>query len=234
MSKSIAINGSRLDEVRMPLPPYAKGVVSSLLYPMSAIRFERHEGTICLVLPAYLSVELYRVGILPQEAKTPIEISISGRSAGRYVVSDVRYPKGNDQPFGAVTFTLTRVAHRSARGVRVQPAPERVGRRNATHVTDIKHYLDKPGELMRLPGPARKLASFLSLLIEAATGCPSAVEQDSGIRCRAKACRGTIRTLLPPNLDEIIWHCPVCGHNGVIRNWSDTKWNQLKRIEGSE
>jgi hypothetical protein len=234
MSRTIAINGTRLDEVRMPLPPYAKGVVSSLLYPMSAIRLERDEGTICLVLPAYLSVELYRVGILPQEAKSPVEISIGGRSAGQYVVSDVRYPTGNDEPFGAVTFTLTRVPHRRARKVRVQPAPERVGRRNATYVTDINHYLDESGELMQLPGQARKLASFLCLLIEAATGSPSALEQDSGIRCRAKACRGTIRTLVPPNLEEIIWQCPVCRHNGVIRNWSDTKWNQLKRIEDPE
>jgi hypothetical protein len=26
--------------------------------------------------------------------------------------------------------------------------------------------------------------------------------------------------------DEISWSCPDCGHNGVIRNWQGTKWNQ--------
>ena len=90
MSKAIAINGTRLDEVRMPVEPYDPGVVSSLSYPMSQIRFSQDGGKICLVVPAYLSVELYRIGILPQDINTPVEISISGRSAGRYVVSDVR------------------------------------------------------------------------------------------------------------------------------------------------
>jgi hypothetical protein len=58
LSKTIAINGVRLDDVRMPLVPYSKDVVSSLCYPMSQIGFSRDDDTICLVLPAYLSVEL--------------------------------------------------------------------------------------------------------------------------------------------------------------------------------
>jgi len=100
MSKPIAINGTRLDKVRMPSEPYGNGAVSYLSYPMSEIRLSRDDGTLCLVVPAYLSVELYRIGILPQDVNTPVEISISGRSAGRYVVSDVRYPDGSDGPFG--------------------------------------------------------------------------------------------------------------------------------------
>ena len=118
MSKTIAINGIQLDEVRMPLAPYSKNVVSSLCYPMSQIGFSLDDDSICLVLPAYLSVELYRIGILPQDVSTPAEISISGRSAGQYVVSDVRYPMSNDGPFGRVTFTLTRVHQASPQSQR--------------------------------------------------------------------------------------------------------------------
>ncbi len=33
----------------------------------------------------------------------------------------------------------------------------------------------------------------------------------------AKDCRGTIRTSVPPGEDEILWHCQVCGQNGVIK-----------------
>ena len=87
---------------------------------------------------------------------------------------------------------------------------------------------------MQLSGPARRLASFLTLLIEAATGAPSAGEHDSGIRCMAKDCRGTIRTSVPPGEDEILWHCQACGQDGVIKSWNNTKWNQLKRIEEPE
>lgn len=104
---------------------------------------------------------------------------------------------------------------------------------NGTYVTDITHYLDEAGELMPLPGQARNLASFLTLLIDAATGTSSAQDHDSGIRCRQKACRGSIRTSLVSDAAEILWQCPACGHHGVIRNWQDTKWNRLKHSEKS-
>ena len=236
MPKTIAINGTRLDEVRMLLEPSKKGEVAYLRYPMSEIQFARDEGKLCLVVPAYLSVELYRIGILPQDVKLPVEISISGRSAGWYLVNDVRYPNPdrNDSPFGQVTFTLTRVVQESARIAGVQLRSHSATAESGTYVTDITHYLDETGEVMQKPGPARKLASFLTLVIDAATGAPSAGEHDSGIRCRTKDCRGSIRTFLPPSRDEISWHCPVCRHNGVIRNWHDTKWNRLKRDEEPE
>jgi hypothetical protein len=234
MPRRIAINGVKLDEVRMPLEPYRDGIVSYLRYPESQIRFSRKDDVISLNLPAYLSVELYRIGILPQDVKSPVEIAIGGRSVGRYVVSDVRYPHGSDGPFGQVKFTLTRVPQEVTRPTATQRRSHAPAATQGTYVTDITHYLDEAGEMATMPGPARKLASFLTLLIEAGTGTPSAGEHDSGIRCRIKACRGNIRTLLPPGGDVISWHCPLCGHNGVIRNWQDTKWNQLKRLEEAE
>ena len=234
ISKTIAINGTRLDQVRMPAEPFCKGVVSSLSYPMSQIRLSRDEDMLRLVLPAYLSVELYRIGILPQDVSTPVRISIGGRPAGQFLVSDVRYPISSVGPFGAVTFKLTRVRRGNARSPGLQPPSQPTAAASGTYVTDISHYLDETGELAPLPGPASKLASFLTLLIEAATGAPSAGDHGSGIRCRTKACRGTIRTSLQSGHDEISWHFQVCGHNGVIRNWNNTKWNQLRRIEESD
>ena len=38
MPRIIAINGTRLDEVRMPLEPDGSGALSYLSYPMSEIR----------------------------------------------------------------------------------------------------------------------------------------------------------------------------------------------------
>jgi len=201
---------------------------------MSQIRLSRKGDGICLIVPAYLAVELYRIGILPQDAKLPVEVSISGRSTDWYTVSDVRYPDRSHSPFGEVTFTLTRVvqggAHPTASESRLSQATVAAG----TYITDITHYLDDAGELLPLPGPARKLASFLTLLIDAATSTASVQYHDSSIRCRTKACMGTILTMLSQNRDEIAWHCPACGHNGVIRNWQDTKWNQVKGGQRSE
>src|SRR5207244_2813171 len=117
---------------------------------------------------------------------------IGGRSADPYLVSDVHYRNGIDSPFGQVTFSLTRVRRSDARQVTGAPSPSQrsVVAEEGTYVTDITHYLDEAGELMRTSGPARKLASFLTLLIDEASGAASADAHDSGVRCRTKACRG--------------------------------------------
>jgi hypothetical protein len=229
MPRIIAINGTRLDEVRMPLPPQGNGTITSLSYPMSQIRFVRDDYEFRLIVPAYLAVELYRSGILPQDATLPVAVSIGGRSTRWYTVSDVRYPDQCHSSFGEVTFTLTRVLQGNVSSAAGAPPLSQSTAAEGTYVTDITHYLDEAGELARMPAPARKLASFLTLLIEAATGTPSAQDHDSGIRCRTKSCRGIIQTSLPANQGEITWYCLACGHNGVIRNWRDTNWNQLKR-----
>ena len=99
---------------------------------------------------------------------------------------------------------------------------------NQTYVTDITHYLDETGELAEMPAPARKLASFLVLLIDATSQVCPVSNFDTNIRCRTDGCKGSIRTSLTRADEEITWRCPDCGHNGVIRNWQDTKWDQTK------
>lgn len=94
-----------------------------------------------------------------------------------------------------------------------------------TYVTNITDFLDKSGELAEMPPPARKMASFLVLLIDATTEASPAGEFDARIRCKTTRCKGSIRTWLHWP-DEIIWRCPDCGLNGVIRNWRNTKWDQ--------
>lgn len=97
---------------------------------------------------------------------------------------------------------------------------------SGTYVTDITHYLDETGELADMPSPAKKLASFLVLVIDSVTAAGSADYHHTQIKCRKKGCSGFILALLNEDAGEIVWHCPVCGHNGVIRNWQNTKWDQ--------
>ena len=99
---------------------------------------------------------------------------------------------------------------------------------SGTYVTDITRYLDDTGELAEMPSPARKLASFLVLLIDATSQVCPVSNHDTSIRCRTDTCTGSIRTSLASMNEEIIWRCPDCGHNGVIRNWQGTKWNQAR------
>ena len=100
---------------------------------------------------------------------------------------------------------------------------------SGTYVTDITHFLDDTGEIVAdVPIEARQLASFITLLIEEASRAWPDSSCDSGIRCRGEACTGSIYVSLAAAEEEIVWHCPLCGHNGVIRNWQGTKWNCIE------
>jgi hypothetical protein len=103
------------------------------------------------------------------------------------------------------------------------------GRESKTYVTDISHYLDTSGELTEMPGEARRLASFLVLLIDATTQAMPARGHDTRIRCRTRACTGSIQASVASKEGDIVWRCPECGHNGVIRNWQGTKWDQTEQ-----
>jgi hypothetical protein len=97
-----------------------------------------------------------------------------------------------------------------------------------TYVTDITHFLDDSGDLAAgMPSPARKLASFLVLIIDAVTQTAPAHDHDTQIHCRMEACTGSIRASLAQPQQEISWCCPDCEHNGVIKNWQGTKWDRM-------
>lgn len=96
---------------------------------------------------------------------------------------------------------------------------------DGTYHTNMRHYLDGNGEIIEAPGPARKLASFLTLIIDSTTSTRSVECQDTGVRCRRRGCRGSILSRLIEDTGTICWHCPACGHNGVIVDWQVTKWD---------
>jgi len=91
--KSISINGQKLHEVRMLLQPYGNNTISYLQYPKHRIGYVIDENTIVIKLPSMLSLELFRTGVLTPDRNEQIKISISGKSIGKYVIDDFRYPK---------------------------------------------------------------------------------------------------------------------------------------------
>ena len=101
--------------------------------------------------------------------------------------------------------------------------------RKGTYVTDITHFLDETGNIpVSLPKPASQLASFLAIIIDETTRTASEVFNDIELTCAAEDCTGSILSRFESETDDIIWNCPDCGSNGVIRNWQNTKWNHLK------
>jgi hypothetical protein len=112
MAQGIAINGKRLDQVRMPLTAWSEGTVSYLSYPKSQLQFSLAEERLRLAVPPLLGMEMYRSGVLPQDSQVPVTISIGGRRQGRFVVVDVRYPGGYGSNTSHVLITLARVQRR--------------------------------------------------------------------------------------------------------------------------
>jgi len=107
MAVGFAINGQKLHEVQMPLEPHCKGVVSSLTYPKTRLKFSLEEDTLRLAIPPLLGMELYRSGVLPQDLETPVTIAIGGRRRGQFTEVDVRYP-GHVGGSDDVTITFRR------------------------------------------------------------------------------------------------------------------------------
>jgi hypothetical protein len=95
-----------------------------------------------------------------------------------------------------------------------------------TYVTDLRHYLDDDGELADMPAEAKQMASFLVLIVDAVTPEAPPIFVETELRCRTTKCTGEILARLDPATEEIQWHCTLCDHHGVIRNWQGTKWDR--------
>ena len=91
--KGISINGYYLHKVEALMEPYSEGTVSYLRYPKHRIHFKVEGSRLFLKIPAFLSLELYRREILPQDASKSVLVKISGRNIGKFLVVDFRYPR---------------------------------------------------------------------------------------------------------------------------------------------
>lgn len=108
--QGIAINNTLLHKVKILTVPYQKGTVSYLGYPKSMIDFKAEGDAIHVHIPAMLAIELYRAGILPQNARESFPVSISGKKVGTYQVSDFRYPAVGSSSSDTISIQLTRTA----------------------------------------------------------------------------------------------------------------------------
>ncbi|MGB6866228.1 MAG: hypothetical protein WBE11_11100 [Candidatus Aminicenantaceae bacterium] len=99
-----------------------------------------------------------------------------------------------------------------------------------TLFTKVGHFLNEDGELPTdLPGPARKLAEFICSLVQSVTSHSFEALVPTGVRCRRrpkrKPCRGEVFAFLNEEITAIQWNCFICGDNGFIYDWENTKWD---------
>lgn len=96
------------------------------------------------------------------------------------------------------------------------------------YISDLTHFLDESGNIAKeMPKEGRELASFLALIVDAATkSFPKT--KIPGIRCAMKKCTGTVEIDIHESEETINWHCPTCKEGGRISGWQGTKWNNRK------
>jgi hypothetical protein len=93
-------------------------------------------------------------------------------------------------------------------------------------ITDLSHSLDPNGNIAKeMPKEARELASFLALIVDAATRDFEPPIKATDVRCRQKKCDGTIELGFSSDDDAIEWWCSDCDEAGRISGWQGSKWD---------
>lgn len=98
-------------------------------------------------------------------------------------------------------------------------------------ITHLPHFLTEKGTLPPdLPGPARRLVTFLGEIVKTISDEYSPDEIiPTKVQCRRrpnrKPCAGLINAAMREDNGQIEWRCPVCGDNGVITGWEGTMWD---------
>jgi hypothetical protein len=90
----------------------------------------------------------------------------------------------------------------------------------------MTHFLDATGNIpTQMPKPARELAGFHALVVDATTKEQTGALISTGLRCFTRKCVGLIESEILPDSDDIHWYCTECDKEGFISSWQGTKWD---------
>ena len=97
-------------------------------------------------------------------------------------------------------------------------------------VSDLQHFLYMPDDA---PGPARRMAEHLTMIVRAATAGDPGLPWVSALSCMRRpnhrACHGNLvlrRVDVPSSIE---WQCANCGDDGVISGWERTPFDLRRR-----
>jgi hypothetical protein len=104
-----------------------------------------------------------------------------------------------------------------------------------TWMIDLQHYLTPAGTLAHdLSGRGRRLAEYWTEIVAQASNFATPIT----LRCRRRPgrrrCAGTLDIGFDDDFSGIIWRCPVCGDNGIVRGWQGSFWDNSDAPELSQ
>lgn len=97
--------------------------------------------------------------------------------------------------------------------------------------TNFSNYLDIEGNISKsMPKEAREMASFLALLIDAATLHIPEIIWTTDFKCFNSNCECNTITKFVDVGDKIWWYCPDCECEGLIYSWQRTRWGNTEHV----
>jgi len=108
-----------------------------------------------------------------------------------------------------------------------------------TWIVDMRHYLDKETGASQSLCQLRSLnlALFFGSIVAWVTDHLPEGDWHTNVSCRRspgrKRCLGEIFAELDRGSGHIVWHCSVCGDNGLIHGWEDTFWSRRGGARGA-
>jgi len=95
-------------------------------------------------------------------------------------------------------------------------------------ITNLQHYLDETGQVpVNMLPEARKMASFLTALVESVTSHQEEAESgiNTGLTCPVDRCTGNVGGQYHGYNAPITWKCFKCGSEGNISKWQNSNWD---------
>jgi hypothetical protein len=81
-----------------------------------------------------------------------------------------------------------------------------------------------------IPERVLSLAVFFGAIVAWVTDHLPEGDWLTNVPCRRspgrRPCRGEVVAELDRTFGHIVWHCPLCGDNGLIHGWEDTPWDR--------
>jgi len=96
--------------------------------------------------------------------------------------------------------------------------------------TDVADFTNEEGEIDDISPSATRIVVFLRSVTGWVTARQAVVSERTNVTClRVKSkdrCLGEVHAFLNTENGNILYGCPLCGDNGVIRGWKGTHWDR--------
>jgi hypothetical protein len=99
-----------------------------------------------------------------------------------------------------------------------------------TRYTDVTDFMNEEGETEDLSPSAIRIVVFMRSMTGWVTARHAVISERTNVTClritSRDRCLTEVNAYMDPEDRDILYMCPRCGDNGVIRGWDDAGWDR--------